>query len=143
MKAVINMNPHGTKYKVVGAIITIISVAINLYGLDNSNSWIKIALFATTFIGVLLYTNIFNLNTCNIILQPKSMVIKWKGRLRPEWIHINFMKSWGMNDKFLFVETNKGRKEYCLRFLTQDRRENLKEALSQYSHYIDIDFMIE
>ncbi|MDC1106970.1 hypothetical protein OAT16_09710 [Prolixibacteraceae bacterium] len=143
MKAIINMNPHQSKYKVVGALITVISVVITLLDFNSSNTLINIALFSTTVLGILLYTNLFSLNTCNIIFQPKSIVIKWKGKFRPEWIHINFMKSWGIKHDILYINTNSGVKEYSIKFLSNKRKELLKEALTQYSKHIDKEFHLE
>ncbi|MCT4674063.1 MAG: hypothetical protein ACPGSG_06925 [Prolixibacteraceae bacterium] len=140
MKAIINMNPHLTKQKIVGAIL-VFSVAVSYFFLSAGASiWMDIIQFILIVLGVLLYTNFFKLNTCNIILQPKSIVVKWKGKFKADWIHFNYVKSWGMNEQELYIETNLTKKSYSLGFLSEKRKEALKEALTQYASYIDKEF---
>ncbi|QZE14486.1 hypothetical protein K4L44_01045 [Halosquirtibacter laminarini] len=142
MKAIINMNPHLKKQKIIGGILTLIST-IAILVLGSTNWEINAVLVLCIWIGVILYTNFFNLNTCNIILQPKSIVIKWKGKLKPEWIHLNHMNQWGIEEETLFIETKNSRRVYSIKFLSDSRKESLKEALSQYSKYIEKDFILK
>lgn len=140
MKAIINMNPHLTKQKIVGAILVFTVIASYFFLSADTSIWGDITQFSLIVIGVLLYTNFFKLNTCNIILQPKSIVVKWKGRFKPDWIHFNYVKSWGMNEHYLYIETNVTKKSYSLSFLSEKRKEALKEALTQYASYIEKEF---